>query len=242
MRASVGESALWVIGLIPMWLALQACGGTSSNGGAASGSGGATSGSGGAGGDGKPSGGSPSGGAESPGGSAGEPIGLGGTTGGGGESSGGSVSGGGKAAAGASSKGGAQGSGGALSNGGTAGSGSVCPPAIPPDGFSCTVATNCIYLDCNGAGRVTASCDGNAFSVSAVACSDIPLRCGINDCAAGQVCLEQYSGTAQRTCSANPCGTHAIECGCAASLCPTGWACSTQGVTVRCSSPCTNCP
>ena len=240
MRASERECALWVIGLIPMWLALQGCGGTSSNGGAASGSGGATSG--GAASGGKPSGGSPSGGAESPGGSAGEPIGLGGTTGGGGASSGGSGSVGGEAAAGASSKGGAQGSGGGLSSGGTAGSGSVCPPVIPQDGGSCTVATNCIYLDCNGAGRVTASCDGHAFSVSAVACSDVPNHCGINECAAGQVCLEQYSGVVQRSCSANPCGAHAIGCDCAASLCQTGWACSTQGVTVRCSSPCTNCP
>ena len=225
MRTSVGKSALWAIGLIPMSLALQGCGGTSGSGGAANG--------------GKPSGG----GAASLGGSAGEPIAHGGTTGGrGGESSGGSVSGGGEAAAGASSKGGAQGSGGGLSSGGTAGGGAVCPPAIPQDGVSCTVAMNCIYLDCSGAGRVTASCDGNAFSVSAVACSDIPNRCGINDCAVGQVCLEQYSGAVQRTCSANPCGAHAIGCDCAASLCQPGWTCSTQGVTVRCTSPCTNCP
>jgi len=239
MLASVGKSALGAIGLVPIWFALQGCGGTSGNGGAASGgvaSGGAASG-------GAVSGGAASGGAASLGGSAGEPIAHGGTTGGrGGESSGGSVSGGGEAAAGASSKGGAQGSGGGLSSGGTAGGGAVCPPAIPQDGVSCTVAMNCIYLDCSGAGRVTASCDGNAFSVSAVACSDIPNRCGINDCAVGQVCLEQYSGAVQRTCSANPCGAHAIGCDCAASLCQPGWTCSTQGVTVRCTSPCTNCP
>ena len=226
MRASVRKCALWAISFVPLSLALG-CGGTSGNGGAASG--------------GAPSGGSPSGGAV-PGGSAGEANALGGTTASGGASSGGNVSVGGEAAAGASSKGGAQGSGGDASNGGAAGSGAVCPPAVPQDGSTCAVAMNCIYLDCNGAGRVTASCDSHAFAVSAVACSDIPNHCGINDCAAGEVCLEQYSGTVQRSCSANPCGAHAIGCECVASLCPTGWTCSTQGVTVRCSSSCTTCP
>jgi len=220
MWASEGKSALWATALVPLLLAMQSCGGTSG---------------------GKPSSGG-SGSGEPPGGSAGETISLGGTTARGGASDGGSLSGAGETGAGANSMGGAHDSGGALGNGGTAGGGSGCPPAAPQDGASCSVSMNCIYLDCNGRGRVTASCDGHGFSVAAVACSDITDHCGLSDCAAGQVCLEQYSGTFQQTCSANPCGAHAIGCECAASLCPTGWACSTQGVTVRCASSCTACP
>jgi len=228
MRASVGKSALWATGLVPLLLVIQSCTGTS---------------------DDKPSSGG-SAGAEAPGGSAGDTISLGGSAARGGASDGGSLSAAGEAAAGANSMGGAQDSGGALGHGGSAGShggsagssGSGCPSAVPQDGASCTAAMNCIYLDCSGRGRVSASCDGHAFAVAAVACSDIVDHCGLSDCAAGQVCLEQYSGTFQRACSANPCGTHAIGCECAASLCPGGWACSTQGITVRCSSPCTTCP
>ena len=158
----------------------------------------------------------------------------------GGTANGGAANGGGNANGGAA-MGGAKQSGGATGSGGLGGA-AQCPPSAPQDGSACTMPINCVYLDCSGAGRVSAACDGHAFSVAATPCEQTPTYCGQTSCATGQICVEQYSGTASRECSANPCGSHAISCDCAASLCPTGYLCSTIGTTLRCQSPCTTCP
>ena len=155
-----------------------------------------------------------------------------------GASAGGSIQAGGSS--GSSTGGSAQagGSGGSSAGGSTA---SNCPQSPPSNGATCLSQFSCTYLDCSGAGRVTATCDGSVFAVSSVACDTPPIRCGVTDCAVGQICLEQYSGTASRTCVNNSCGTEALSCDCAASLCPKGWTCTTTGVTVQCASPCTSC-
>lgn len=161
----------------------------------------------------------------------------------GGAASGGLATGGAEVG-GAVSSGGNAPSGGASGNGGggTGGGGSECPAQIPAERTACGQVQACYYSDCAARGRVTAICYGHEFTITATPCDQVTVNCGSTDCAPGQICVEAYSGAASSTCMDNPCGSHALGCDCAAKLCETGWSCSTQAFSVRCSSPCTMCP
>src|SRR6185295_4855435 len=108
----------------------------------------------------------------------------------------------------------------------------------------CTRSEVCTYLDCGGRGRVSATCNGQRFTVESFPCNMTVTQCGTAMCGQNMICLEQLSGAATRQCVPNPCGTSAITCGCAGSLCARGWSCSAVQTTVSCTSTCpmATCP
>jgi hypothetical protein len=218
-----GSVAFLSLGMFLVAICAAGCGGGSSGGTGGSGSGGsATGGSG--------TGGSDSGGATATGGAAA-------TAGAGGH--GGGTAG----AAGGGATGAAGGRGGGTGTGGAGAPGVSCPSAAPADGAPCDRAGRCTYLDCAGSGRVSAVCDGQRFNVESFPCNMTVTQCGGSTCATDMLCVEELSGVAMRHCVANPCGTGAITCDCAGSLCPRDWSCSAITTTITCQSPCTKgCP
>jgi hypothetical protein len=85
-----------------------------------------------------------------------------------------------------------------------------------------------------------ASCEAAAWDVAVTACEQVP--CGNESCAPGQVCRERASGAYLVECVDNPCGTSALTCECASSLCYDGDTCSTSDLSVYCNSNCEGCP
>jgi hypothetical protein len=90
-----------------------------------------------------------------------------------------------------------------------------------------------VYYDCDGAGEVSAFCNGSKVSTEVLPCGSI--ACGAGECEPGSICVEHMGGMSA-ACQENPCDAHALSCGCAGSLCDVTEACSVSAGTVHCNN------
>jgi hypothetical protein len=107
----------------------------------------------------------------------------------------------------------------------------ACPVNPPANGAPCSGSYQCTYLDCDGAGQISAFCNGTTVSTEVLLC--VATACGASECEPPSICVERQGGMVVE-CADNPCGDRAITCGCAADLCNPTEMCSTTGAKVHC--------
>jgi hypothetical protein len=124
--------------------------------------------------------------------------------------------------------------GGSAASGGSAAGGAAadpCPSTAPTNGAACKVGYQCTYYDCKNAGQVNAFCNGSKVSTEVLPCANI--ACGATECEPGTICVEHMGGMTTE-CQQNPCGEHALSCGCVGSLCAVAETCSVSAGSVHC--------
>jgi hypothetical protein len=66
---------------------------------------------------------------------------------------------------------------------------SACPASAPADGEGCTGTGSCSYMDCSGAGVVTAVCSAEHWTVTATPCLSRSCGFGGVQCDPGELCV-----------------------------------------------------
>jgi hypothetical protein len=118
-----------------------------------------------------------------------------------------------------------------------------CPSAPPHDGASCVGEQRCFYEDCAGAGRTSATCANDVWTVASATCQRTSCQSGManSQCDPGTLCLAIASGVPVALCTPNGCGGGPISCDCLASCSGTCRVSGTaeSGFTIECNP---NCP
>lgn len=106
-----------------------------------------------------------------------------------------------------------------------------CPATAPSNGDPCTGSFQCTYFDCDGAGQISAFCNGTTVSTEVFPCAGV--ACGSIACEPGSICVEHRGGM-DVECVEYPCGARALTCGCADELCGPAESCRVTAATVHC--------
>lgn len=116
-----------------------------------------------------------------------------------------------------------------------------CPVQLPKAGAACdNPAMDCSYVDCKGVGQTSVHCYRGKTILETTPCAAFACGGGA-ECHGDQICVERQDGSHSTRCIENSCGTKAVSCECAGSVCKAD-TCSTQGRTVRCGGTCSGCP